>query len=79
MTLDARKLDTALTKADALVEGTRSRVDDEPRLSKVSVDYSPGKGETRCRHCAHYEGHGTCRLVMGYIDPDYWCKKFRKG
>lgn len=49
---------------------------EDSKLSKASVDYSPGKGDTRCRNCAHFDGDDACALVAGEIDPDYWCKRF---
>ncbi len=33
---------------------------EDAKLSKESVDYSPGKGESRCRNCQHYQGDGVC-------------------
>lgn len=50
----------------------------DSKLSKESVDYSPGKGGSRCRNCQHYQGDGACEIVAGEIDPDYWCERFEK-
>lgn len=55
-------------------------LDDEAgdaKLAKSDVDYSPGKGETRCKNCEHFKGDGVCAIVAGGIDPDYWCEKFK--
>lgn len=51
---------------------------DDDKVTKASVDYSPGMGKTRCRNCAHYQG-GSCEIVRGDIDPDYWCQEFERG
>lgn len=48
------------------------------KLSKESVDYSPGHRGSRCGICRHFLGHGVCEIVAGRIDPQYWCKKFSK-
>lgn len=49
---------------------------DDAKLSKTEVDYSAGKGDDRCKNCKHFIAGGSCELVEGEIDPDYWCKKF---
>ncbi len=46
-----------------------------PKLSKASVDYSPGRGDHRCGNCTHFTA-GSCGIVKGPIAPDYWCKRF---
>jgi hypothetical protein len=33
-------------------------------------------GSTRCKNCRHFESPHACELVMGEIDPEYWCKRF---
>lgn len=48
------------------------------KVSKASVDYSPGMDGRYCHTCEHYLG-GSCELVRGSIDPDYWCRKFKHG
>ena len=48
------------------------------KYTKESVDYSKGTPEKHCGICEHYR-HGSCRLVKGEIDPDYWCEKFMLG
>ncbi len=48
----------------------------EPKLSKTSVNYSKGMGKTKCKNCAHFVGRDVCRIVAGYVDPNYWCQKF---
>ena len=48
------------------------------KRSKNSVEYSPaGKHMARCGRCVHYRTNGTCALVEGNIDPNYWCKLFK--
>lgn len=52
------------------------------KAPKLSVDYSEGKGDTRCKNCKHFQSLppvGTCEKVRGLINPDYWCKLFEKG
>lgn len=46
------------------------------KVSKASVDYSPGRHNSRCGLCTYYY-QGTCELVAGHIDPDYWCRLFK--
>lgn len=53
------------------------------KVSKASVDYSKGHPGSKCSLCTHFfrgaQGkQGTCELVAGSIDPDYWCEKFKK-
>jgi len=48
------------------------------KLSKESVDYSKGLPDAHCGICEHYR-HGTCLIVEGEIEPDYWCEKFMPG
>src|SRR5215469_11426343 len=50
-------------------------VEGAPKLEQESVQYSPGKGNTRCKNCRHVE-LPECELVKGPIDPDYWCVEF---
>jgi len=50
--------------------------EDAVKLSKVEVDYGPGKGEAQCRNCVHFRAPGTCEIVAGEIDPEGWCKRF---
>jgi hypothetical protein len=49
------------------------------KVSKPSVNYSPGMGATRCKNCAHFEAPNRCEIVMGLIDPDYWCRRFERA
>lgn len=62
--------------AIAYKKAGRGTADDAGLLTKGSVNYSPGKGETKCRNCEHFVTGGTCELVEGVINPDYWCEKF---
>lgn len=57
-------------------EGAEPEHAGDAKLSKQEVDYSIGKGESRCKNCAHFEAPNACELVAGVIDPDYWCKRF---
>lgn len=46
------------------------------KVSKASVDYSPGMDGRFCHTCVHYLG-GACNRVRGHIDRDYWCRLFK--
>lgn len=56
------------------------------KFSKESANYSPGMEDRRCRNCTYFisafQGQpykqGACKLVAGKIDPEYWCKHFRR-
>ncbi len=47
------------------------------KLSKEAVDYSPGKGQSRCFLCEHFIPRQSCEIVEGRIREDYWCKRFK--
>lgn len=53
------------------------------KRAKSSVDYS--MGGDHCGICSHFRENpqgekGTCDVVGGIIDEDYWCRLFkRKG
>lgn len=54
------------------------------KVTKASVNYSRGMGNTRCRNCVHFEKPNACELVSsdgpptpGRIDPEYWCERFK--
>jgi hypothetical protein len=44
-----------------------------PKVSKAIARYSRGSPATRCGNCEHYGQH-NCEVVVGRIDPGYWCK-----
>jgi hypothetical protein len=46
------------------------------KVSKASVHYSEGMGARRCKNCQHFEAPHSCEVVMGSIDPEYWCRRF---
>lgn len=52
------------------------------KVSKSSVDYSPGMPKSHCGICAHYEARGQdrgpCERVEGEVQSSYWCKLFRR-
>lgn len=57
----------------------------ENKKNKHDVDYSEGMGETRCGKCEFFRsentkafGGGSCVKVWGIIDPNMWCKLFKK-
>jgi hypothetical protein len=46
---------------------------------KVQVDYSKGMRTAHCGICIHFQkNRERCELVLGKIDPAYWCKLFSK-
>jgi hypothetical protein len=54
------------------------------KQAKASVDYGKGMKSAHCSICTHYQRgkqglHGSCELVAGSIDPEFWCKLFKKG
>ena len=49
------------------------------KRDKSEVDYSRGKGTSRCLLCEHYIEPRQCELVAGDIRPDYWCRLFKKA
>jgi hypothetical protein len=44
--------------------------------TKQEVDYSRGMPSKHCGICMFYSDH-TCEKVRGYINPRFWCKRFR--
>jgi hypothetical protein len=51
------------------------------KLSKSDVGYS--LGQPHCGLCTHFREDkesekGTCELVAGTIDEDYWCKLYKQ-
>jgi uncharacterized protein len=52
--------------------------DDDAKLTKAEVDYSPSTGDDRCDGCVHFE-NGACEIVKGEIDPAYWCQRFERA
>lgn len=53
---------------------------EQGKRAKSSVDYS--LGGDHCGACTHFtEGageKGTCDVVAGVIDEDYWCRLFNR-
>lgn len=47
------------------------------RKAKISVDYSKGMAKAHCGICTHYS-RGSCDLVRGSIQPDMWCRLFKR-
>jgi hypothetical protein len=48
------------------------------KADKDSVNYSKGMPSSHCGICQHYS-NGTCSKVKGPIDPDMWCKLFKRA
>lgn len=57
----------------------RVRITVDAKVSKESVDYSPGMRTSHCAVCEHYESPDACEVVAGRIDPGYWCSRFKRG
>jgi hypothetical protein len=53
--------------------------DADEKVSKASVDYSPGMKSAHCAICRNYRTPDACVRVAGAIDPEYWCKLFAKA
>lgn len=52
---------------------------EDAKFTKAEVEYSPGKGDDRCKACKHFEQPGACELVTGSINPDAWCELFKRA
>lgn len=49
------------------------------KQSKEQTDYTPNGSEAEhCSICAHYINPTTCEVVIGRIQPEGWCKLWRK-
>lgn len=46
--------------------------------SKMSVNYSRGMNNDRCKNCINFRTPAQCIKVWGKIDPEYWCELFKK-
>lgn len=46
--------------------------------TKAEVDYSKGLPQAHCGICEHYRDH-SCEIVEGEIEPDHWCRKFKRA
>lgn len=57
------------------------------KYTKEAVDYSRGMQDRHCGsvfkddkgYCKHFEKPSSCKLVEGFINPIYWCRKFEKA
>ena len=47
---------------------------DFDKYSKAECDYGPGSWPEECSTCSHFNGRSACRIVVGAIDPEMWCK-----
>ena len=47
---------------------------DFDKYSKAECDYGPGSWPEECSTCSHFNGRSACRIVVGSIDPEMWCK-----
>ena len=57
--------------------------DDDGKLDKAEVNYSPGLRD-QCKMCRYFINlhpqwmKGKCAKVKGSIDKEYWCKEFQR-
>ncbi len=50
------------------------------KKTKAGVGFEhPAKGEDRCGECAHFQAPESCERVQGYIQPEDWCRLFRRA
>src|SRR5262245_54098174 len=50
------------------------------KVTKAAADYGSGMKSAHCGICRHFNAKAkTCAIVAGSIDPDAWCKHFKKG
>jgi hypothetical protein len=45
---------------------------------KVQVDYSQGMKTAHCGICTNFMSPNRCKVVLGNISPECWCKRFSK-
>ena len=64
---------TAPSAEDARIDAAVERA----KIGKASVDYGPGRAESRCGVCEYFEAPDGCARVTGTIDPDAWCRLFK--
>ena len=56
--------------------------DDSHKLTKKEVSYGPGKEESHCGNCEHFEpgenpfGDATCEIVNGPVRWHRWCERW---
>jgi hypothetical protein len=52
----------------------------ENKASQREVDYRPADGEEKCSECSFFipsRKFGTCKQVVGTIDPNYVCDLYQ--
>jgi len=52
---------------------------DADKVSKQEVEYSRGKGDSKCGNCVFFQAPNGCSRVEGNIDPNGWCRLFERG
>ena len=62
-----------------MVARTESEEEMTKPYRKYQVQYiDEGSAEEHCSLCEHYINKTECAIVQGKINPDGWCKKFKK-
>ena len=48
--------------------------------SKYQVKYEPEASNPKehCSICEHWLGKNQCEIVVGKINPEGWCKEFKR-
>jgi hypothetical protein len=59
----------------------RSADAEDAKVSKASVGYEhPAvKPPQHCGTCEHWQPPNSCKVVSGRIQPQDWCKRYRKA
>lgn len=72
--------------AQAEAESGDMGVTADTKMTKREVNYRPaGSSNTRCERCSNFawstgaQGQGTCRVVLGLIDPGAVCDAYETG
>lgn len=48
------------------------------KVSKFAADYGPGMAKAHCSECVYFRHGNACAIVAGEIDPNGWCRWFKK-
>lgn len=48
------------------------------QISKAQANYTDhAMGEFECHQCEHFQAPHQCEIVLGFIEPEGWCKYFQ--
>lgn len=48
------------------------------KTTKASVEYTPhGTEAEHCGGCVHFIAPNKCRVVLGDVKPEGWCRRWR--